>query len=663
MNSLNPLPVSDSTPILQNENPREAHNSFSPKSRKKLLVFAFVGISIIVAGGVIWGSTFLNKQRTQTQSKASTERGVYTGILKKTVESRCDNTDGLICYKIIIEENGVEKRIFTTPDGKNVKAEDLDKLIGQNVRARGLDNLNYTTKSGRSLKYFLVRNITSGKFGNTGMSGNAGTEFGFDAHIRLSQDPPGLPGIISGVERIKRNIDELTANKQQWIRFNLLSSDFNLQNWDERKQYVIDVIDYAKSKGLKVMLVTDYYPRNKSDNKVAQDAPISCFIDGWKNYMERLGNDLNGKVDLWQIYNEADTHNFRNYSTIVGSAPASLPLYSTYEDYLNDFEKIMEVSSQTLKRINPANKITHNSSGGVSDDWVALWFDFWDRMAKHSDIISLDLYPENTDDLNLLWKKIRQMRERYDKPVAIAETGTCSLAPHRSEQKQKDLLLQYITHAKMGNPSMLLLYEIHDEMDKEKIAGREAISCVKTYGIKYFDHTKKAAFDDVMKLMQTNPTIPTPTLYPSPILTRYPAPAQDSAAPPKGRLVFGDCNVIVGWTCDPSNFNKALKVNFYDASTNQKIGSTVADRVEGGLGGLADKQDIIINNNLTPQCAGNRYHAYKIKTPDSLKNGKEITIVAKAEDVPNGTEYQLGGKVKINCPAPTPLPACPQGSY
>lgn len=116
-------------------------------------------------------------------------------------------------------------------------------------------------------------------------------------------------------------------------------------------------------------------------------------------------------------------------------------------------------------------------------------------------------------------------------------------------------------------------------------------------------------------------------------------------SPTKGYLDAANCDVIVGWSCDPDDFNKSIDVHIYDGPAESKklVTSAKAD---------AERTDL---KPLTPLCNGTIKHGFEVRTPDSLKDGQDHFIYVYGINTPASPEgnYQVSesGK-KLNCPAP-----------
>jgi hypothetical protein len=122
-----------------------------------------------------------------------------------------------------------------------------------------------------------------------------------------------------------------------------------------------------------------------------------------------------------------------------------------------------------------------------------------------------------------------------------------------------------------------------------------------------------------------------PRLAGSPaVVTCAPPPA----GTPKGALESADCSAAAGWACDPDDYGKALRVQFF---TNQ--GSTGPLAFVG-----AATADISRGAPVPGSCGGKPRHGFSFPTPASLKDGKAHTLYAYAVNIgATGSNPRLAG--------------------
>lgn len=303
-------------------------------------------------------------------------------------------------------------------------------------------------------------------------------EFGFNTHVSCC-------GWNLNLETFKKNIDDLASNRQSWVRFNIIAEEIapsgtpTTINWDRNNITTYDqAIDYSKEKGIKIFLTT-------SIPEYAKDYSLNDYQTVTQNYLGFLANRYKGKISIWQIFNEADVHNFRDYSYLPNLTDA----------YLRDLYQIIATARNTIKQIDPRITITANTSGyPLSDEVQQRWFRFFDALNQNLDLLSLDLYPDvNNIDKELMTMGVRvsNVQKRYRKPVSVAETGMCTRSSYFSEEDQNHYLPLYIHYLKSASPTPIIIYEIQDENNIPN-------DCEGSFGVKRYDGSEKPAYANVM---------------------------------------------------------------------------------------------------------------------------------------------------------------------
>lgn len=362
-------------------------------------------------------------------------------------------------------------------------------------------------------------------------------EFGFNTHIIPSN--PNLD-----ISRFESNIDRLAQNGQKWVRFNLYDYDIateapgavipsptptntppptintvlglssNPIQWNTANLTIYDTaIDYALSKGLKIMLVTNTpaFAKNYSydDYKSLTDV-----------YYQFLANRYKGKVTVWQIFNEANVHDYKDYS----------PRTTLDSTYLANLSGVIAVAKNAIKSNDPNGLITTNVGGFPLNDTLANnWYQFFDAVKDTIDIVSLDMYPgSDLTEISHLSDRIDAFQSRYLKDVVVTETGLCTLAGSYTEADQQNYVTLYLNNMKLSSAKLLLLYEIMDE-------NSQSTSCKDFFGIVKNDGTQKSSYQSIMGAMQplstpTRSLQPTDTPTPTPT-TPMPTPNIATATP------------------------------------------------------------------------------------------------------------------------------------
>lgn len=340
------------------------------------------------------------------------------------------------------------------------------------------------------------------------------TEFGFNTHLSAANNNLDL-------NKFKSNIDELVANGQRWIRVNII--DFEVANplsnptssnkieWNTANLAAYDqAIDYAISHGIKVFLVTN-------TPSFAANYPLSDYQALTAEYHSFLANRYRGKIAVWNVFNEADVHNYTDYGPVTLSPT-----------YLSNFNSVLASARSAIKTQDQGILITTNAGGyPLNDTLIANWYQFFDAIKDNLDIISVDMYPApNMDEVVKLNTRIEEISSRYSKDVAVAEIGLCTTTPTYTEEGQQNYMVQSINNLKLSSAKIVLLYEIMDENTLSN-------TCEGTFGIIRTDGIKKSSFAPIMAAMQP-PLVPTniPTQTPTPTTAASPTPTVEPSSTP-----------------------------------------------------------------------------------------------------------------------------------
>ena len=311
-------------------------------------------------------------------------------------------------------------------------------------------------------------------------------EFGFNTHVHsvLDSEQDNMT-----LDLFKRSVDLLANQNQDWIRFNIRTwevaqagGEANSVEFNENIGVYDEAIAYAKEKGLKVFFVTNVpdFAKEYSHEDYKQVA---------KDFYTKLAQRYSEQVDIWQIFNEADTHAFRDYSGIG---------YPLDPKYLQELAEVMQVSADAIKAVDKDAKTTANLSHWVRSgvDIIEKGTTFFDAINDSIDIVSLDLYTDDSlDEINRLPSIIEYFSKRYNKHVFIAELGLPTAG--FPEEIQGAAITAAIEALKSGNvrPEGVIIYELSDEATAYNAAER-------SFGVFNIDGSPKDSADDVFVAMQ-----------------------------------------------------------------------------------------------------------------------------------------------------------------
>jgi len=318
------------------------------------------------------------------------------------------------------------------------------------------------------------------------------TQYGFGVFVSAT-DP------LQDLAKFKSDVDNSVSSHQQWIRTAIMSWEIALSGnssgqitWNDQNLAVYDeAINYAYQKGLKIMVFVSGAPDWTSfwGNNYSFEDYQKVSINYWRFLAQRYKD----KVDIWQVFNEANGIHYRYFT----------PLTSLTNDYLSQMNTLLASARQTIKQEDPTARITTNSLGWpINDQQEEKWLQYFDAIKDNLDEITLDLYPDNnTTEINKLGTRVSNAFNRYSKPVIIGEIGvkTCtSCWGGLGEEIQKSFLPMSINQLKTGSPSIIFTYQMRDR-------STDLTSGEGTFGIKYNNGEQKIGYDAVMSAMKNLP--------------------------------------------------------------------------------------------------------------------------------------------------------------
>lgn len=332
-------------------------------------------------------------------------------------------------------------------------------------------------------------------------------ESGFNTHMSAINDGIGIAAFMS-------DVDDLVANQQKWIRLNI--RDWEVAStgatycspttiaWNNENLLVYDqAINYAYSKGLKILLVTN-------TPSFAQGYTQELYNETTYHYHSYLAQRYRGKIAVWQVFNEANIHNYKNYQLI-----------STFDSsYLASLSDVINHAKIAIKEATPSALVTTNSGVyPVNDAAFNTMNQFFDGIKDSLDVLTIDLYPDlNTTEINKFPARIQSLINRYGKDVYVGEFGLCTKGAGFTEQDQIESVTQSIVNFRSSQAKAYLVYEIRDGNSERGLCGGENAD---TFGIKKTDGTRKSSYAPIMTAFTI---IPSPINSPTP--TPTPTPAQ-----------------------------------------------------------------------------------------------------------------------------------------
>lgn len=319
-------------------------------------------------------------------------------------------------------------------------------------------------------------------------------EYGFTSGIDLHK-----PG---GMAAARRMIDRLSSHDIRWLRMSLNINvklyqnpkkiTFNEYEW---KPY-IELYEYARSRNMKT-IITTYPAYELAQQKLATNE----FLQSVKYQYKRLTLSF-PQADVWQIYNEANTHHKDDYLSVcrfeefacIGNVPTRLPA-----DYMNSLYQTIAIAREAIKEISPNSKITTNAENGSAHS-----IEYMQRLKRTLDIYSFDLYPDDYDhsrNFPRLKNNLSLLKREFGDGLWIAETGRPSAQGNctyrmSDARKQHLFLLDLIPAIAELGIRNVNLYEYQDK-DIDWYS-----ECEKHFGITDKRGIDKPASPSILKLTQ-----------------------------------------------------------------------------------------------------------------------------------------------------------------
>lgn len=291
------------------------------------------------------------------------------------------------------------------------------------------------------------------------------------------------------LDAFKEDIDTLAKEGMNMIRFSLRPyavvesydpKSESVFTWNEQKLADYDeAITYAKAKGIDIFLVlnTPEHARNASSSE---------YMNITSDYFSFIANRYKDQLTMVQLFNEPNIHHFRDYSATVVD-----------NEYLESFREAAFAASRACKAANPAIQTTINVGGWpLNEGLVAEWERFFDSNSDLIDVISIDLYPDdNKETISHLQEWLQRLKNRFGKPVMVAEIGLPTGSGRFTEDDQGKYLNMSIEELKKAGVVGILPYEIRDE-------ARNPNSSEASFGIKRADGSHKKSYNTVMDALK-----------------------------------------------------------------------------------------------------------------------------------------------------------------
>jgi hypothetical protein len=204
-------------------------------------------------------------------------------------------------------------------------------------------------------------------------------------------------------------------------------------------------VDKADRAGLRIVLVL----ANALNNSAWTDEQHRLYLG---QYVEHVSSRVGAEVDLWQVYNEHDGRDFRSY------APVTLT-----PEYMNRLRLALLQARTSLRKYSVAPLTTTAFGYPVNQARYDKWRTFFDGIGSSLDVIGLHAYPEKSASvISLVPSYMRQLRQRYGKPVAMLEFGLPDVSGYGTAQQVGQAIVDQTRAVMSAEPFCATLYQLRD---------------------------------------------------------------------------------------------------------------------------------------------------------------------------------------------------------
>ena len=286
----------------------------------------------------------------------------------------------------------------------------------------------------------------------------------------------GAPVDASDVSRWRADVDTLAENGQTLIRTAIYSWKVapEADRWDpEMSTFYRQQLDYARQRGLEINLVVPGTP------DWAQSYGSDAYAAACTWFWTRMRDTFGDQTAIWQAFNEADHAHYQRFTKATRNAT-----------YLGELAALLGLARETLGR--DGVPVTTNLTGWpMSNETEQEWYLVLDAIGGSLDVIGIDLYPADSEqEIAVLAQRMNRVRQRYGKPIFVAEIGLQTTPDSWTESDQQRYVSAAITQLRTVDLWGICLYELRDQKAPQD-----------GFGIVGADGKPKLGFADVMRAL------------------------------------------------------------------------------------------------------------------------------------------------------------------
>lgn len=258
-----------------------------------------------------------------------------------------------------------------------------------------------------------------------------------------------------GLSEFRRDVRAVSDLGVAWVRFGVVANDV-VASWFEDNRVRFDdaacetyrqAFDIVEAEGLRVNLLTVDGVAGVPDEEVY----LRLMGQYWSGVAKRFGT----RVDIWQVFNEANDLDFRSASPIRGSI----------DEYHAALDRAIGRARASIHQFSPSVAVTTNAGGyPVNDATERNWQRFFAAVGGSLDIVTVDIYPVLSEAANAtLPARFERLRELTGKPLAVGEFGLQTGEQLYSEAEQVASLTTTITELAETCASPIFVYRLRDD--------------------------------------------------------------------------------------------------------------------------------------------------------------------------------------------------------
>lgn len=273
----------------------------------------------------------------------------------------------------------------------------------------------------------------------------------------------------------------------------------------EHIAHVKRCLEDAKSRGLSVMLTCSQIVGN--DESLNTSALMSEAVE----YVGRMADELAHLVDWWQVANECDARDWRNWSRPLWDDSPGTPdemrqreadrIYMDTE-YLTTLRDVIQACSDRIKTVNPNVLILTTVTGvGANTDREYIWRRFYDVISPAVDCLGINLYPI------VWWEKyvemptrLRRTSQRYNKPILISEIGLPAMSVDSEIEHGEWIAAQIDRASRSSDVDGVWVYQLKDA--KPKSDPEYSTDAEYRFGVLNYDGTEKIYANSVRAMIK-----------------------------------------------------------------------------------------------------------------------------------------------------------------